>query len=179
MTTPRLIFHPRDAQQTIPRESLVQSMREIGFIAEGLAGHEGDCYAAGGHFIDLLSFLGCSPVINLSPEDGDKFCYIELMDLPAAELISGSQAFQPRCSQCRLPLPDWKRQLNTRSTIQCHECMTEMSLEQVNWKQSAGYASQFMLVHNIYLHEAVPVERLLMTLQAISHNKAWNYFYVL
>lgn len=54
-----------------------------------------------------------------------------------------------------------------------------MSMEQVNWRQSAGYASQFMLVHNIYLHEAVPGERLMASLQQCSDNKAWNYFYAI
>jgi len=177
MTAPRLTFHPRDPQQHVSRETVVDNMRELGFIAAELDGQAGDCFIAGEHFIDLLSFLGCSPVIHLSPEEGDKFCYIELLDLPAAELIYANQPFQPKCKRCRHPLTDWKTQLSGASVIQCHECNSAIPLDKVNWKQSAGYASQFMFVHNIYPHEAVPGERLMMKLEAISDNKPWDYFY--
>ncbi|MDH5185182.1 MAG: hypothetical protein OEX12_14970 [Gammaproteobacteria bacterium] len=179
MHAPRLIFHPKDPQQIIAHDLLQQSMWEIGFIAEKLSGHADNSYAAGEHFIELLSFLGCSPVIKMSPQDGDNYCYIEWIDRPVAELICGSQPFQPRCNKCRQLLSDWQTQLNNGSSIQCHECDSQMALEQVNWKQSAGYASQFLIVHNIYLHEAVPGERLLMTLQKLSGNKEWSYFYAI
>lgn len=179
MQTPRLIFHPMDPQQVIAGDLLYQSMLELGFVAGTLAGHEGQCYAAGERFIELLSFLGCSPVIHLSPQDGEKYCYVELIERPEAELICGSQPFQPRCKQCRQALADWETSLNKGASISCRQCGTQMLPEQVNWKQSAGFASQFMLVHNIYPHEAVPGERLLMELERLSSNKEWRYFYAL
>lgn len=179
MQTPRLIFHPKDPLQLIAASDLQQGMLALDFIAEQLPEQGDNCFSAGEHFIDLLSFLGCSPVINLSAADGDKFCYIELIERPAAELIYGSQPFHPRCSQCRQPIPDWERQLQTATCIRCNSCGNEMRLEQVNWKHSAGYASQFMLVHNIYLHEAIPGERLLMSLAQLGNGTEWDYFYTL
>ncbi|MDH5360508.1 MAG: hypothetical protein OEX03_08090 [Gammaproteobacteria bacterium] len=179
MQTPRLIFHPKDPQQLIAMDSLQKAMREIGFIGDEMITHGDNCFAAGEHFIELLSFLGCSPVINLSAGDGDKFCYIEIIQRPVAELVFGSQPFQPRCRQCRQPIADWEQQYKLSSTICCHECGNRMEPQLVNWKQSAGYASQFMLIHNIYLHEAVPGELLLSSLAKLSSEHEWTYFYAL
>jgi len=176
---PRLIFHPKDPQQLIEMVSLQQAMHGIGFIGDRLIAHGDNCFAAGEHFIELLSFLGCSPVINLSAEDGDQYCYIELIQRPVAELVYGSQPFQPRCRQCRQPIVDWELQYNQSVSIGCHECGNRMEPQQVNWKQSAGYAAQFMLVHNIYLYEAVPGEHLLASLAKLSSDNEWAYFYAL
>ena len=179
MQTPRLIFHPRDPQQLVAQPNLNQAMQGIGFIGQRLQTVPGESYAAGEHFIELLSFLGCSPVINLSAADGDKFCYVELLSLSDAELLIGSQPFQPRCRQCRTELPDWQMQWAQQRIIECPGCGIRMAPQQVNWRQSAGFARQFMLVHNIYLHEAVPGEKLMGSLQACSENKKWNYFYAI
>ncbi|MBD3671427.1 MAG: hypothetical protein HUJ29_11715 [Gammaproteobacteria bacterium] len=158
---------------------LQQALVELGFIGEAIDDTSGHHYAAGERFLDLLTFLGCSPVINLSAEDGDAYCFIELLSYEQPTFLHGSQSFQPRCRHCREPIPNWRDQIQASSPITCPSCGQAMSLSEVNWKQSAGYASQFVVVHNIYLHEAVPGEKLMTRLEGLTESKPWTYFYAL
>jgi hypothetical protein len=178
MSSPRLIFHPSQPETVIPHQLLLEGLGELGFVSRPLEERAGESYAVGERFLELLTFLGCSPVINLSAADGDKYCYLELLQYDAPRLIYGGQPFQPRCKACKQNLPDWQSQLQQQA-IECLSCGKRMTLAEVNWRQSAGFASQFIIVHNIYLHEAVPGEKLMTTLQHLSSGTSWDYFYAL
>jgi hypothetical protein len=69
---------------------------------QGMLGNElgGGVFSAGENFLDHICFLGCSPDIELEPQTGKAFCYVQL---PVGdELIT----FQP-VRKPLLPLRHW------------------------------------------------------------------------
>ena len=184
MQAPRLIFHPRHAEAAVESRTLVAALREAGLLGEARPSQGVESYFAGEHFLELLTFLGCSPVIALSPEEGERYCYIDIETFDIPRLVTGSQAFQPRCRHCRAPIPDWREQLGSefdvsRASVACPQCGEETGLPGLNWKHAAGVGRQMIIIHNIYLHEAVPGEQLMQTLESLTPASAWDYFYAI
>jgi len=182
MQAPRLIFHPRQVDTFVELQLLVASLKAIGLLGEARESKDDASYYAGEQFLELLTFLGCSPVIALSPEEGERYCYVDIETFDAPQLLYGKQPFQPRCRHCRAPIPDWREQLGPQfdvatATVHCPQCGEETVLPRLNWKHSAGIGRQMIIIHNIYLHEAVPGEKLLQTLDALSPASNWEYFY--
>ena len=69
----RLVLHAKSVDLSVqPTEALPALLGRIGFIGSQCHENETDSdYLTGDRFLDLVSFLGCSPNIALSPEDGD------------------------------------------------------------------------------------------------------------
>jgi hypothetical protein len=183
MQAPRLIFHPRDTGLAIEPGTLIQALSTIGLLGEVRMDGTNSFYV-GEHFLDLLTFLGCSPVIALSPEEGERYCYIDIETYPQPQFVFGSQPFKPRCRHCRAAIPDWQQQYSATEAVEaqaihCPECGRDSLLSDLNWKHSAGVGRQMIIVHNIYLHEAVPGEKLLQTLESLQPGSRWEYFYAL
>jgi hypothetical protein len=184
MQAPRLIFHPKLPTLVIEPDRLIRALSEIGLLGKsrGTAG-DGSFYA-GEHFLELLTFLGCSPAIALTPEDGERYCYIDIKTHEQPQFVYGNQPFQPRCSHCRAPIHDWRQQYSPnidveKQRIHCDQCGEDSLLSRMNWKHSAGLGRQMIIIHNIYLHEAVPGEKLLQTLESLEPSSRWEYFYTL
>lgn len=184
MQAPRLIFHPVQADCVVDTTNLVTRLHELGLLGEPRDAAEAQSFFAGERFLELLTFLGCSPVIALSPEEGEGYCYIDIETYDKARLVSGSQSFQPRCKQCRAAIPDWEsryapRDDMLRASLTCPQCGETSPLSALNWKHAAGIARQMIVIHNIYLHEAVPGDKLLQSLESLTPGSSWNYFYAL
>lgn len=184
MQVPRLIFHPNIPDVIADPDALQAALSEIGFIGEPRDEDRQHSFYVGEHFLELLTFLGCSPVIALGPEEGERYCYIETATFQQPRFIAGSQPFQPRCRHCRQAIPDWQQQLDgledmAHAKLQCGHCQRLMPLSEVNWKHSAGIARQMISVYNIYLHEAVPGEKILATLAQTTPACEWRYFYAI
>ena len=184
MQAPRLIFHPKPPELVVEPDTLERALTGIGLLGDPRTEAEPGSFYAGEHFLDLLTFLGCSPVIALSPEDGDMYCHIDIETYESPRLIYGSQPFQPRCKHCRTPIADWYKQYTGQAElndakIHCSHCGKDSPLPELNWKHSAGVGRQMIILHNIYLHEAVPGEKLLQTLEQLHPMTAWDYFYAL
>jgi len=183
MQVPRLIFHPRQADTVVDPQILVASLGEIGLLGEARPSDKQGSFYAGKHFLELLTFLGCSPVIALSPDEGERYCYIDIETFETPRLVTGSQPFQPRCRHCRAPIPDWREQLGSSEVMQarvsCPQCGQDNTLARLNWKHAAGVGRQMIVIYNIYLHEAVPGEKLMQTLESLTPSTAWDYFYAI
>lgn len=184
MQAPRLIFHPKQPELIVEPKALVTALTDIGLLGGARASDDTGSYYAGEHFLELLTFLGCSPVIALSPDEGARYCYIDIETYAAPQFIYGSQPFQPRCKHCRSPIADWLAQYTgqaeaNEANIHCARCGEDSSLHELNWKHSAGVGRQLIIIHNIYLHEAVPGDKLLQTLETLSPGSAWEYFYAI
>lgn len=184
MQAPRLIFHPHRAEAVVESQTLINHLSEIGLLGEARSSDDHSSFYVGEHFLELLTFLGCSPVIALSPDEGERYCYIDLETFETPRLITGSQPFQPRCRNCRAAIPNWQEQLGTgfdvmKATVRCPQCGQESALPQLNWKHAAGVSRQMITIHNIYLHEAVPGEKLMQTLESLTPDSAWDYFYAI
>ena len=177
---PRLILHPKDGQYIADNmASILQQLESIHFISQLI--NDSSIYLAGKDFTNLLTFLGCSPDINLSPEDGDNFCSISIPDIHQNSVLLGyTSTSVPRCPKCKHKIHDWKQHFHNWKKADYiynfSECQTDTCVARLKWRQEAGYGKCCISINHIHPHEAVPSEKLLNALQQAS-NTEWTYFY--
>lgn len=177
---PRLILHPKDGQYIADNMlSILQQLKSIHFISQ--ITNDSSAYLAGNEFINLLAFLGCSPDINLSPEDGDNFCSITITDCHEnITLLGYTSMITPGCPKCKHKVSDWKQHFHDWKKgdhiYSCSKCQVETTVNKLKWRHEAGYGRCCISINHIHPHEAVPSEKLLNALQLAS-NTEWTYFY--
>lgn len=171
-----------DSEQSLPSlDIMVNNLTQVGLLGTTLAPPEHNYYA-GPRFIHLISFLGCSPHIPLSAEEGMNFCQIQLTGpLSTPELMIGSNTRPPRCPQCNGPIKDWKSRLKAAEKrlpplIACPNCMESIPTKSLLWRQQAGLGHSFILIRGIFPGEAVPVDELMQCLGEMGGS--WDYCYL-
>jgi len=178
-----LFLSPEQAQSDFTDiESVQKTLIEIGLIAVDKVA---EFYLCGEQFSQLVTFMGCSPYLVFEPpEDGsDNFCHVRLHQYPKTRLLTGQQTAPPRCPACRYRVGNWRpllENLEGNTALEqwtCPGCHENMSIFQLDWRQSAGAGKLFIEISNIFPGEAVPADRLLASLQHISGEK-WHYFYL-
>ena len=173
-----LVIHPDDPNW-VPETSgfLADELGDLGLIAAKLSAVPSG-YLVGDSFLDLIAFMGCSPDINLVPdENADTFCFIKLIGTDTITPVTSRNTHAPHCPACSKPVRDWDDIL-TATSLKCSNCgeMTQPWL--YNWRKTAGFGRCFIEITEIYPKEAVPQPVLLDQLETIS-NTGWQYFYLL
>ena len=182
----QLILHPLDMNAEFDSPAILAGLNRIGLIGDDfeLAGERH--YRPGEHFLELITFLGCSPVVSLGEPGltGDEFCYISLLPLREEPFfLHGDNIKPPRCPNCRHANPAWKQLIQAwqqdRQAYRytCPECQGQYPLPRLKWRQSAGFLRSGIVIWGIHEGEAVPSEQLLDTLRQTSHIP-WGYFYL-
>ena len=173
MTQGRLLFTPI-AGEPPSGERLIQALRRIGFVGAPLAG---DGFLPGERFMQLLSFMGCSPFLRLEPtDDGSPFCQIRLTGpLPQPQAFPDAGGRPPRCPDCRAPLGDWQERL-TGATVRCTACGTDLALASLAWGHHAGAGRLFLEVWEVYPGDGRPSEGLLAALKEAG-GAPWHWFW--
>ena len=188
MHTGRLVLTPQDPfhlPQSIDR--ILERLRSIQFCADRVRGMDGRHYLLGERFMQLVSFMGCSPFIQLEPTpDGQPFCHL-FFDGPHPQpiFLRGRNTGSPRCDACRKRIPNWQTLLEAwekdpQSTLaSCPHCGHRQNPATYNWRQSAGSGRLFLCVENIFPNEAIPSPELLKALEDTeTPTSAWSYFYI-
>lgn len=158
-------------------EGLADLLRATGLAGPPLQDAEARRYRAGERFLDHVSFLGCSPEIELEPTaDGRPYCQIRLaVHTDGPRLIRGTIRRPPRCPHCRSA--QGEHSLDDPSTRwRCATCNNELTVEALDWGRAGGAARCFVIVTNVFPSEGVPGSELLASLSAAT-NLRWNYFY--
>ena len=183
----KLVLHARDATHRLAdQHTLVNALHEIGLLGD-ILDDQPQAYYAGEEFLSLLTFLGCSPHVDLLPADAGqrndgRFCHLRLqLDLPQARFRAAAGKLRPRCPQCRHEVDEWEALVaqyanNPAVVHHCPKCNTAIPVPELNWRQSAGCGRWFIEVWNIHPHEAVPSERLLEVIEGVT-GVACRYFY--
>ncbi len=195
MTANKLILYPSQADTpAIDTDALAQGLQSIGLIGPAFQCQGGTHYLTGERFLQLLTFLGCSPLIELEPPadpaareaacSEGRFCHIRLAgNRNGIRFRSSPQAPPPRCPHCRqveTRWPDLLRRWETNpdhSRWNCAECGHRGQLYDLNFRRHAGFARTFIEIWGIFPSEAVPVETLLAALRQLGGCN-WNYMYV-
>ena len=182
--TGRLVLTPEDPYE-LPAdlEALIAGLRQIGLISEALASGTG--YLLGENFMQLVTFMGCSPYIRLEPDaTGEPFCHLRLDGPhPRPKLLTGKNTQPPRCGSCRKRLNEWRHSFESWQAHgdgwleACPHCGERQEPVSYDFRQSAGCGRLFLLLENIFPQEAIPSPTLLKTLQSSSEGKPWHYFY--
>lgn len=182
----QLILHPRDMNAAINEIAILDTLRDQRLIAENFIYQGNTHYRPGDNFLELMVFLGCSPVVALGEPGltGEDFCHVSLLPVtPDADFWHGNNIKAPRCPHCRKPQSDWQTLITQWKNTQhgyrhrCTECEQESAVDELKWRQSAGFLRGGIVVWGIYEGEAVPSEGLMDALQTCSGER-WTYFYL-
>jgi len=191
----KLLLHPADPQcPAIPADVLVERLQSIGLIGEPVRLTTETIYPVGEHFLQLITFLGCSPMIELElPADADsleagskdgRFCHAAIADSRGElQFRADAHKTEPRCPQCRKPDPHWRERLNAWKEDpqhlhwSCASCGYTGELTDLNFRKSAGFGRNFIEIRGIYPSEAIPGEVLLASLQTLT-GCSWNTLYI-
>lgn len=172
-----LVIHPEDPDwHPDELEQFAEFLRQQGFIADRLKSNE-PSYLVGDNFLEQIAFLGCSPNINLTPQDNpEKFCFIRLLCSEIITALTSKHTHAPHCPHCKQPEKHWLDRV-TPTSLECSSCGKSSPSWRYNWRKSAGFGRFFIEVTEIYPREAIPQATFLSALEHY-HNTRWSYFYL-
>lgn len=186
MSISRLVIYP-DNQDYLPhnRDEIEQALSEIQFTGETLVSHDDKLrFLVGEQFLNFVTFLGCSPAIEIEPPaDGNEdFCHVQVSPVfPQLEFYADAAGKGPRCPNCRHEETNWQTlvtnwQVDKTLQYQCPECQQQTSVLDLNWRKAAYAAHVFIEVYSVFPNEAVLADKVLSTLEQAT-GVEWKYFY--
>jgi Zn ribbon nucleic-acid-binding protein len=191
----KLVLCPAHIDQpAVGTAALVARLQDIGLLAAPVCHHPSSGYRAGVHFLQLVSFLGCSPAIELEPpldpEECERACAsgkLVHVRFPAAgqniRFRGDGRLPAPRCPQCRKSEEHWPELLarwrtNPRkSGWECRACGHHGRLFDLNFRQRGAFGRCFVDIWGVHPAEAVPDDALLSSLRELSGGD-WKYLYL-
>ncbi len=185
MSARKLILHPLAADAAPASDAgLVQALGEFGLLGATFELDGRSHFQTGSAFLDHISFLGCSPAIELEPPASDReavarsggFCHLSLTPTTPVARLRLRGGYAPRCRHCRadinldeIPLHD--------GGLTCSDCGHHTMTAQLNWRQAGAYARIFLEIWGIHPHEAVPGDGVLDYLTTFT-GFDWGFFYI-
>ncbi len=183
--TPRLLCHPvaHALPDDLPDRVLVL-LRDHRLLGEPLNLEDETRHLCGPALLDEITFLGCSPHIELDPPAGEspeaaalagRFCHWRLTPLYPEPCLRRDPQAAPRCPACGTaspaPVPDDSGRLG------CPACGRANPPEAWRWKQRGACARFFLELVGVHAGEAVPGEALLAGLAALTGCR-WDFAFV-
>ncbi len=183
--TGRLVLTPKDPY-FVPDDAMAVTTRlqQIDLISSALDDRVGR-YLLGERFMQLVTFLGCSPYIRLEPgHAGEAFCHLGIDGpSPHPRLLTGKNTTPPRCAVCRKRIDNWHANIELWLAASpgwqatCPHCGHAQDPATYDFRQTAGCGRLFLFIENIFPQEAIPSPALLDNLSAASGGAPWHYFY--
>ena len=188
LATWQLVFCPVDVNW-VPSSTavLIEHFAHLGLLAEPVPGSEATEFYIGDHFLQYISFMGCAPAVQFKAEannlESTSFIHWHVSPaLPQPRWIIDPQHGLPRCHACQVRIDNWREQIPNiaeppaTTRLHCPQCQRQNTLLELDWRQAAGYARQFVSVVNIYPKEALPTDALL---HQLGHKTGvtWRFFY--
>jgi len=186
---PANVDHP-----AVETTALVDVLRGIGLLGAAICHDASSGFRAGANFLQLVSFLGCSPAIELEPPPDPQQCRHACMSgklrhirVPAPDQrirFRGDQRLPaPRCPHCRKAEERWPvllarwRSDPGKSDWECSICGHPGRLFDLNFRQRGAFGRNFVDIWGVHPAEAVPDASLLSALGDCSGGK-WKYLYL-
>ncbi len=176
MSIGKLILYTSNTEAPAPEaKALIKVLSKLRLIGQPMDS-EKNSFLAGERFLQLISFVGCSPNISLSPQAEDSFCHLAIKGpFNQPQLVWNENCRPPNCPACQKPISNWK-EFSGISEIRCNQCGETSELSSINWGRRAGYGHMFIEINNIFPGEAQPVDELFEQLHNLTGTK-WGYFF--
>lgn len=153
--------------------SLADALRDIGLTG---AERETNFFSSGPQYLGLVTYLGCSPQIDLSQDANATTIRLRGI-FAASQFLHGGNLKPPRCPNCRNTLEKSDFATGVENELRCAHCGHSSLLYQLDWRRSAAFARVFVEISNVFESEAVPAEKLTACLEQAS-GETWDYSYV-
>ncbi len=160
--------YPMETNSSGDLLSLKVLLKKINLLGDKLSEMH---YAVGDNFLSHLTFMGCSPNIELEPQPDKAYCYIELESHKHSQFVAGINLKKARCTLCKGEL------LSVTEQAVCPHCHKKLELEKINWRKSAFVAKIWITIGNIYELEAIPNDALLDILEKQT-GVNWKFAYI-
>lgn len=194
MAAHKLILFPSDPVcPAVSTTLLAGKLQAIGLIGRPREVNNDTFYPTGEHFLQLVTFLGCSPMIELEPPSdpvmlatdstAGKFCHVFLESAATLRFRSDPRTPAPRCPGCHTAVADWQPRIQRWQSNpenrdwHCTRCDYSGDITSLGFRKSAGFGRSFVEIRGIYPSEAVPGETLLNTLKSLTHCD-WSTLYI-
>ena len=185
--TGRLTLTPQDPYY-LPADlvPIIERLIDIGFIHPDTTDDNINGYRLGDRFMQLVTFMGCSPAIQFEPDEaGNPYCHMRVVGpYESPRLLHGRNTTPPRCGSCRKRIENWRKFIGPSgdsapdTLIACPNCGHLQNPTSYDWRQSAGSGRLFLFIENIFPQEAIPAPGLLSQISQVSESKPWHYFYL-
>ena len=149
----KLYLYPNNPTYSYQQDKIVGFLKNLSFIDQHIAHNR---YATGDHFLSHVTFMGCSPDIELTPQDNSPYCYIEFEQQDKPLFIVGHNIKQATCYHCKQ---------RTDNPELCPNCNKTLDPLRLNWRKTAFYARSWIAIGNIYELEAIPNDLFLSALE--------------
>lgn len=179
LAIPRLVIHPK-LPTNCPDDvqGVINALADIGLL--GNPDQQKDTYRVGNEFLNLVTFMGCSPSVNLSPAEGEKYCYLQINPVSESVRCLGYTDFvKPQCPACKQKISNWKHSaiwFDGSATKTCEHCGTAKPVQSFRWQKEAGFGRFSFHISYIHPHEVVPADRIFQALEQAT-GFSWTYFY--
>jgi len=185
MRTPKLLLYPTDVPEIPDLQSQLRTtLAGLGLLGDAFELDGRRHFEAGDRFLELVSLVGCSPSLELTPPEDPRaretaarhgrFCHLHIGPLfPMPVWRTGSRA-RPRCPACGTSAPA-AQVLNAGG--RCGSCAGEAPPESWRWRQQGARARLFLEVWGIHESEALPTPGLTQALESIT-DSAWSHCFV-
>lgn len=186
MSVSRLVIYP-DNPEFIPsnRNDIQQALAAMAFIGDALPSTDERLrFLIGEQFLNYVTFLGCSPAIEIEPpaDGSEDFCHIHISPVyQQLKFMADAAGKGPRCPHCRHEETQWPElveqwHLNPAMKYQCPACQQQTDILKLNWRKSAEAAHIFVEVYSVFPNEAVLADKVLTVLSQVT-GTGWKYFY--
>lgn len=184
MSAYKLLLHPKDPDCHVTEASLADSLQDLGLIGAPVRLTGKTFYPTGEHFLQLVTFMGCSPAIELDPPDNPalleaasasgSFCHVFLNSAGKAWFRADESTPAPPCTHCRTPLTDWpalrtawlKHPADAHWT--CSACGASGEASGLLFRKTGGVARSWVEIRGVYPSEAIPGSALMDCLRKLA-----------
>jgi hypothetical protein len=160
-------------------------LSRLELIGSPLTGAPDPAYEAGERFLEWITFLGCSPMVELTGvlAEGGDFCHVRLPPISAGpRFLAGSDVAEPICRHCKHRCGDWRRWveswLKDPRPGACPGCGIPQHPHELHWRKRAVFARTVVEIWGIYPSEAVPAQGLMDAL-ARTTGGPWRHTYLM
>jgi hypothetical protein len=184
MAAYKLLLHPNDPHCQVATSALADSLQDLGLIGAPVQLAQQTFYPVGEQFLQLVTFLGCSPAIELDPPNDPEllaaasasgsFCHVFISQAAQPWLRGADNTPAPGCPHCSEPLADWPalqsawRDNSTQARWTCTACGQSGEPAALSFRKTAGVACSWVEIRGIYPSEAVPGAALLDCLRELA-----------
>ena len=179
LAIPRLVIHPKlPTDCPCHVQDVIDALSDIGLVGSpDQAEHR---FLVGEEFLNLITFLGCSPSITLSPTEGDQYCYVQINPVSdTVRCLGYTNLIKPQCPSCKQTISNWQQSpswLDGSATKTCEHCGVEKPLQSFRWRREAGFGRFSVHISYIHPHEVVPAATIFQALHTAT-GFSWAYFY--
>jgi hypothetical protein len=195
VTIHKLVLYPSNIDRPVAGDkALVAALRTIGLLSAPVCRDPAHGYRTGGRFLQLVTFLGCSPAIALDPPADPaeceracargSLCHIRLPPARKHLRFRAERGLRaPRCPRCRRTESHWPvmfeqwRADARKNRWECRECGHRGRIYDLDFRNRGAFGRAFVDICGIYPAEAVPGETLLESLREIS-SCDWKHMYL-